>query len=72
MTEATTGACVHHWVLGTPEDEVIPGRCKRCGATRDYPAAMELAIKPPVEEEAPPAAVLVEIESTPSLVGASA
>jgi len=72
MTEAMTGGCVHHWVLGTPEEEVIRGRCKRCGATREYPASMELAAKPQVEEEAPPASLLVEIEATPSLVGASA
>ena len=72
MTEATTAACVHHWVLGTPEEEVVRGRCKRCGATREYPAAMELMVKPQVEEEAPPPAVLVEIEATPSLVAASA
>ena len=73
MTQATTTeACVHHWVLGTPEEEVVRGRCKRCGATREYPAAMELMVKPQAEEEAPPPAVLVEIEATPSLVAASA
>ena len=23
--------CTHHWVLSSPQDEVILGRCKRCG-----------------------------------------
>jgi hypothetical protein len=31
-------ACVHHWVLGDPQDSVIPGRCKRCGGERTFAA----------------------------------
>lgn len=48
----TTQACVHHWVLAHPEDEVIHGRCKRCGATREYPASVEGASRQGVYEEA--------------------
>ena len=35
-----------------PEDEVIRGRCKRCGATRDYPASVEGASRQGVYDEA--------------------
>ena len=48
----TTGTCVHHWVLARPEDEVVRGRCKRCGATREYPASVEGASREGVYEEA--------------------
>ena len=41
MQEALTVECVHHWVLGVPEDEVVRGRCKRCGTEREYPASVE-------------------------------
>ena len=41
MQEALTVECVHHWVLGIPEDEVVRGRCKRCGTEREYPATVE-------------------------------
>jgi len=52
MTEPTTstGTCVHHWVLGVPDDEVVRGRCKRCGAVRDYPASIEQAPRGPYDE----------------------
>jgi hypothetical protein len=52
MTETLTQACVHHWVLSTPDDEVVRGRCKRCGAVRDYPASVEQASRFPYEEAA--------------------
>ncbi len=48
----TTQACVHHWVLAHPEDDVIHGRCKRCGETREYPASVEGASRQGVYEEA--------------------
>jgi hypothetical protein len=44
--------CVHHWVLSVPEDEVVRGRCKRCGATRDYPASVEGVSRQGVYDEA--------------------
>ena len=49
-TETTT--CTHHWVLAHPEDDVIRGRCKRCGATREYPASVEGASRQGVYDEA--------------------
>ncbi len=37
VREAATRSCVHRWVLGEPDNGLIPGRCKRCHATRTYP-----------------------------------
>jgi hypothetical protein len=34
-------ACVHHWLLGDPVGNQIPGRCKRCGARRVYSNSIE-------------------------------
>ena len=31
--------CVHHWLLGEPASGRVVGRCKRCGATKAYPAS---------------------------------
>ncbi len=28
--------CRHHWVIATPNGALSGGRCKRCGATRDF------------------------------------
>jgi hypothetical protein len=50
MTDRAT--CVHHWVLGLPQENVVRGRCKRCGARRDYPASVEGASREGVYEEA--------------------
>jgi hypothetical protein len=44
--------CTHHWVLSLPEDDVVRGRCKRCGATREYPASVEGASRQGVYDEA--------------------
>jgi hypothetical protein len=52
MADAQTQQCVHHWILGTPDDEVIRGRCKRCGATREYPATVDGASREGVYGEA--------------------
>ncbi len=52
MTQTETGDCVHHWVLGVPQDEVVKGRCKRCGAHRDYPASVEGASRQGMYDEA--------------------
>ncbi len=51
-THTLTENCVHHWVLAHPEDDVIHGRCKRCNATREYPASVEDAAKPDPYEDA--------------------
>ncbi|MEX2247109.1 MAG: hypothetical protein WEC75_10520 [Dehalococcoidia bacterium] len=52
MADVRTGTCVHHWVLGIPEDDVIRGRCKRCGAVRDYPASVDGISRQGVYDEA--------------------
>jgi hypothetical protein len=52
MADMLTQECVHHWVLAHPEDDVIRGRCKRCGAVREYPATVEGASRQGVYEEA--------------------
>jgi hypothetical protein len=52
MTQTASANCVHHWVLSLPEDDVVKGRCKRCGATRDYPASVEGASREGIYDEA--------------------
>jgi hypothetical protein len=52
MADIRTQNCVHHWVLAHPEADVIRGRCKRCNATRDYPASVEGASRQGVYDEA--------------------
>ena len=53
MQEALTAQCVHHWVLGVPEDEIVRGRCKHCGVEREYPASVEqYNAEKPLEEAA--------------------
>jgi hypothetical protein len=29
--------CIHHWYLGTSLNGMIPAKCLKCGAERDYP-----------------------------------
>ena len=29
---------VHHWMLSEPSGGEVPGRCKGCGETREFPA----------------------------------
>jgi len=41
VAEGSLAACVHHWLLGEPADGLVLGRCKRCNATRAYPASPE-------------------------------
>lgn len=33
--------CAHHWVLGEPVADSVPGRCKRCGEERQFPGSPE-------------------------------
>jgi hypothetical protein len=40
MAEQTAG-CVHRWALSDPRPATIHGVCRRCGATRVYPSALE-------------------------------
>jgi len=44
--------CTHHWLLSAPDDRVVRGRCKRCGARREYPASVEGASRQGIYEEA--------------------
>ncbi len=59
MQEVRTEGCVHHWLLETPDDEVVRGRCKRCGCERAYPASLEqYNAQKPFEEAAGVGAVV--------------
>lgn len=40
-TEPSQVECRHHWVLGQPREGVVPGRCRQCGAEREYPAVLD-------------------------------
>jgi hypothetical protein len=33
--------CRHHWLLGSPFEGRIEGRCKKCGENRTYPAVID-------------------------------
>jgi hypothetical protein len=52
MEVADNRACVHHWLLGAPKDDIVRGRCKRCGATRSYPASVEGISRQGIYDEA--------------------
>ena len=48
MTATTTrthrpapAACVHHWLIESPNGSTSAGVCKRCGETRDFANATE-------------------------------
>jgi hypothetical protein len=38
---AETVPCTHRWVLGQPNQGIVPGRCRHCGAEREYPAVLD-------------------------------
>ena len=48
--------CVHHWLLGPPtEDEVVPGICRDCQATRVFTnARLTLSREQPSRRSAAP------------------
>lgn len=52
MTQQVTANCTHHWILGMPEEDIVRGRCKRCGLVREYPASVEGASRLGMYEEA--------------------
>ncbi len=52
MTQSATTNCTHHWILGLPEDDIVRGRCKRCGLVREYPASVEGASRLGMYDEA--------------------
>lgn len=35
------GHCIHHWVLDDPMSGEVLGRCRRCHASKRFPAAPE-------------------------------
>jgi hypothetical protein len=52
MNRTASATCVHHWILSLPEDDVVRGQCKRCGAKREYPASVEGASRMGIYDEA--------------------
>lgn len=40
-TQVVTPTCVHHWMLSEPAGGWVRGTCRRCSATREYPASPE-------------------------------
>jgi hypothetical protein len=34
-------ACVHHWVIASPDGAMSLGRCKRCGTEKEFPNSAE-------------------------------
>lgn len=43
-------SCTHRWILGDPRLGKVEGLCRRCGAQRSFPSALELFDATPVEE----------------------
>lgn len=41
-TEAVAApACAHHWVIASPDGEMSTGKCKVCGAEKEFPNSAE-------------------------------
>ena len=40
----TTAACVHRWLIESPNGPVVHGRCRLCSAERDFPVDYEQAL----------------------------
>jgi hypothetical protein len=38
---ATAPGCAHHWVIASPDGEMSLGRCKVCGAEKEFPNSAE-------------------------------
>ena len=34
-------ACAHHWVIASPDGEMSTGKCKVCGAVKEFPNSAE-------------------------------
>lgn len=30
--------CTHHWILGSPINNLVHAKCKKCGEEKDFPA----------------------------------
>ncbi len=33
--------CAHHWVIASPDGEMSAGKCKVCGAVKEFPNSAE-------------------------------
>ena len=42
MEDQTSKNCIHRWVLGEPGLGGISGHCRNCGASRRYPASLDV------------------------------
>ena len=42
MALPDTTQCIHHWVLSEATMKNVRASCRRCGARRTYPSAIEL------------------------------
>jgi hypothetical protein len=42
MEDTTNNGCIHRWVLGEPGLGGISGSCRNCGASRLYPASLDM------------------------------
>ena len=53
MIQAQDLTCIHRWILSEPSKGRVTGSCRRCGATKSYPAGIEMPPPPqePEEEE---------------------
>ena len=69
MSNVGTAVCTHHWVLATPDEDVVRGRCKRCGETRDYPASLDGASRQGIYAEA--ASLKQSVSLLPDVGGAN-
>ncbi len=38
---AAAPGCAHHWVIASPNGEMSLGRCKVCGAEKEFPNSAE-------------------------------
>lgn len=41
MMTDSEATCRHHWLLSQPEAASVRGVCRRCGASRVFPAALD-------------------------------
>ena len=40
-SETQTATCAHHWLIDSPNGETSRGRCKHCGAEKEFPNSAE-------------------------------
>lgn len=57
QSDLSSDGCAHHWMIETPNGETSQGRCKICGATRDFlnysqRKMMTRSVKPAASQQA--------------------